>query len=69
MGCAMSLTAGILSAQQFIIQFTSKTPFAVAGATLAAGTYRIRLSDDDENTFECAAISGKPAVMFRQQPM
>jgi hypothetical protein len=64
MGCVMLLTVSILSAQDFNLKFTVKTPFAVAGTTLPAGTYTIRLLDDSENTFECSAISGSPSVLF-----
>jgi hypothetical protein len=64
MGCVMSLTVSILSAQQFNVKFTMKTPFAVGGTILPAGSYQIQLLQADENIFECAAISGKPAVMF-----
>jgi hypothetical protein len=68
MGCVMLLTVGIVSAQQFNLKFTSKAPFAVAGATLPAGTYQITQLDLDDNLFECSAVSGKPSVMFEADP-
>src|ERR1700693_1574863 len=58
------LTVCSLSAQNFTVTFTSKTPFAVAGATVPAGSYTIRLLDDDSNLFECAATSGSHSVLF-----
>ncbi len=68
MVCAMLLTVGILSAQQFTLKFTTTTPFVVAGTTLPAGSYTLRLMDGDEGTFECAAVSGSPSVMFEADP-
>jgi hypothetical protein len=64
MGCVMLLTVGILSAQSFNVKFTTKTPFVVSGTTLPAGTYQIRVMEDDENMLECTAVSGSPSVMF-----
>jgi hypothetical protein len=64
MGAVMLLAAGIVSAQQFTLTFTVKEPFIVGEGSLPAGTYQIRLLDADENTFECAAVSGAPSVMF-----
>jgi hypothetical protein len=63
-GCVMLLAVSILSAQDFNLKFTMKTPFAVSGTTLPAGTYTIRLLDDSENTFECSSVSGSPSVLF-----
>jgi hypothetical protein len=63
-GCLMLLGANILSAQQFSITFTMKTPFVVGEGTLPAGNYVIRSLDDEDSTFECAAASGAPSVMF-----
>jgi hypothetical protein len=69
MGCVFLMAAGILPAQdQFNLEFTVKTPFAVSGATLPAGTYNIRLVDRDENIFECAGKSGSPSVLFEADP-
>jgi hypothetical protein len=64
MGSMLLLTASIVSAQNFAVTFTMKTPFAVAGSTLPAGTYQIRLMDDDDYTFECSTTSGEHSVMF-----
>jgi hypothetical protein len=64
-GCLMLLSAGMLSAQaEFNVKFTMKTPFAVAGTTFPAGSYQIRVVDDDANTLECTTESGVPTVMF-----
>jgi hypothetical protein len=64
LGCMLLLTAGIVSAQNFAVTFTVKTPFTVASSTLPAGTYSIRLMDDDDYTFECSSASGGHSVMF-----
>jgi hypothetical protein len=58
------LTVAIGSAQNFNLTFTAKTPFAVAGATLPAGNYQIRLVDADQNLLECAATSGTHSVLI-----
>jgi hypothetical protein len=63
-GSGMFLIASLMGAQEFSVNFTSKTPFVVGEASLPAGTYHIRLMDDNENTFECSTISGSPSVMF-----
>jgi hypothetical protein len=63
-GSMILLTVGILSAQDFAVTFTSKTPFAVAGATVPAGSYTIKLLDEDSNLFECSSTSGSHSVMF-----
>jgi hypothetical protein len=68
MGSMLLLTMGILSAQQFVIQFTSKAPFSVAGTTLPAGTYVIRPLEGDDGTFECSSVSGTPSVLFEAEP-
>jgi hypothetical protein len=63
-GAMLLLTVATVFAQPFNITFTSKTPFAVDSATLPAGSYQIRLLDQDENLFECAATSGSHSVLF-----
>ena len=65
----MLSTVGMLSAQDnFKFEFITKTAFSVAGATLPAGTYKIRMVDHDENVFECQAKSGAPSVKFEANP-
>src|SRR5437899_1615702 len=58
------MSLGIISAQEFNLKFTSKTPFSVGNGSLPAGTYQIRPVDEDNTTFECAAVSGSPSVLF-----
>jgi hypothetical protein len=58
------MSMGIISAQEFNLKFTSKTPFSVGNGSLPAGTYQIRSIDEDNTTFECAAVSGSPSVLF-----
>jgi hypothetical protein len=60
--------AGIVSAQNFDLKFTVKTPIMVGEGTLPAGSYQIRTID--ENTFECAnASTGSPSVLFTADAM
>src|SRR5437879_2941186 len=68
MGCLILLTMGIVSAQDFKVNFTSKTPFTVGNANLPPGSYQIR-PIDEEGTFECSAASGHPSVIFEAEPM
>ncbi len=63
-GAMLLLTVATVVAQPFNITFTSKTPFAVDAATVPAGTYQIRLVDQDDNLFECASTSGSHSVLF-----
>ena len=63
-GAMLLLTVGTLLAQPFNLTFTSKTPFSVSSATLPAGSYQIRLVDQDDDLFECAATSGSHSVLF-----
>jgi hypothetical protein len=64
LSCMLLLTAGIASAQNFAITFTTKTPFTVASSTLPAGSYTIRMLDGDDYTFECTNSSNDHSVMF-----
>jgi hypothetical protein len=68
MGCLILLTMGIVSAQDFKVNFTSKTPFTVGNANLPPGSYQIR-PIDEEGTFECSAASGHPSVLFEAEPL
>jgi hypothetical protein len=67
MGCLTLLTLAIVSAQDFNVKFTSKTPFTVGNANLPPGTYQIR-PIDEEGTFECSGPSGTPSVLFEAEP-
>jgi len=62
--CLMLLTVGIVSAQQQLISFTSKSPFTIGNAKLPAGTYQISASGQDLMVFECTNESTKTSVMF-----
>jgi hypothetical protein len=68
LGCLILFTMGIVSAQDFNLAFTSKTPFTVGNGNLPAGSYQIR-PISEEGTFECSAASGQPAVLFEAEPM
>jgi hypothetical protein len=63
-GGLILMSMGIISAQDFNLKFTSKTPFSVGNGSLPAGTYQIRPIDEENTTFECAAASGSPSVLF-----
>jgi hypothetical protein len=63
------MSMGIISAQEFNLKFTSKTPFSVGNGSLPAGTYQIRPMDEENSTFECAALSGSPSVLFEADGM
>jgi hypothetical protein len=67
--CLVLLTMGIVAAQNPAnVNFTIDKPFVVGNATLPAGSYQIR-GTDDQSVLECTAASGSPSVMFEVEPM
>lgn len=62
--CMMLLTVGIVSAQQQLISFTSKSAFTIGDAKLPAGTYQISATGPELMTFECTNESTRTSVMF-----
>ena len=62
--CLTLLTMGVASAQQQLINFSTKSPFSIGNANLPAGSYQIQATDQDLQTFECTNTSTKTSVMF-----
>jgi hypothetical protein len=62
--CLTLLTIGIASAQQPLLNFTSKTPFSIGNAKLPAGTYQLSGTGQDLMTFECTNPSTRASVLF-----
>jgi hypothetical protein len=62
--CFTLLTVGIASAQQQLMNFTSKSAFSIGNANLPAGSYQIQATDQDLQTFECTNTSTRTSVMF-----
>jgi hypothetical protein len=64
LSCLTLLAVGAASAQQQLVNFTSKTPFSVGNAKLPAGTYQISAEGQDLMVFECTNQATRASVMF-----
>ena len=67
--CLALLVLGVASAQIFSnVAFTSTSPFVVGNATLPAGKYVIRLTDDT-SMLEVSNESGSVSVLVEVEPL
>ncbi len=67
--CLALLVVGVASAQIFSdVAFTSTSPFIVGNATLPAGKYAIRLTDDT-SMLEISNASGSISVLVEVEPI
>jgi len=62
--CLALLIAGVASAQQQLINFTSKSPFSIGNTKLPAGNYQISTDGSDLMLFECTNESKGTSVLF-----